>query len=144
VRWLALLPCLTLDVGNELPSKRDAAPNASEHLVRTLAIHIIGVVILASPEVNCVVVSSATSLGHLAWCQLSTPSPPTPAGDITVELIRIWWNHVLEVEIPRFPVLQFRRRHLISVFAGQPLLETIDEFAYQAGSMTTRRTVRRW
>lgn len=72
-----------------------------------LAIHLIVVAILAVPELNCVAISSATSLGHMAWSQLSTPSPPTPAGGITMRLIGIWSNHVLEVEIPR--VLRFAR-----------------------------------
>ena len=77
-----------------------ASPRA---LVATLvAIHMIGIVILAFPEVHSALMSYATSLGHLAWSQLSTPGPPTPAGDITMKVIRIWWNHVLEVEIPRF------------------------------------------
>jgi hypothetical protein len=77
-----------------------ASPRA---LVATLvAIHMIGVVLLAFPEVNSALMSYATSFRHFAWSQLSTPGPPTPAGDITMKVIRIWWNHVLEVEIPRF------------------------------------------
>ncbi|HYL60751.1 MAG TPA: hypothetical protein VEU51_17935 [Candidatus Acidoferrales bacterium] len=66
-----------------------------------LAIHVIVLAMFAVPMVNTVAISSASSLGHLAWSQLSTPGPPTPAGDITIKLIRIWWNHVREVEIPR-------------------------------------------
>jgi hypothetical protein len=82
---------------------RMIATTSPRALVATLvAIHLIVVAILAVPEFNCVAMSSATSLGHMAWSQLSTPSPPTPAGDITMRLIRIWSNHFLEVEIPRF------------------------------------------
>jgi hypothetical protein len=66
-----------------------------------VAIHVIVIAMFAVPMVNTVAISSASSLGHLAWSQLSTPGPPTPAGDITMKLIRIWWNHFVEVEIPR-------------------------------------------
>jgi len=97
-----------------------ASPRA---LIATLvAIHVIVVAILAIPEFNCVAISSATSLGHLAWSQLSTPSPPTPAGDITMRLIRTWSNQVLEVEIPRFR--KFARSRTIDVAIASFLTES--------------------
>ena len=32
---------------------------------------------------------------------MSTPSPSVPAGDLTAELIKIWTNHLIDVEFPR-------------------------------------------
>jgi hypothetical protein len=55
----------------------------------------------AVPDFGCALLSSATSLGRTVWDQLSTPSPPMPAGDITLRLIRIWLNHAIEVELPQ-------------------------------------------
>jgi hypothetical protein len=72
-----------------------------------VAIHVIVVAILAVPELNRLAIFSASSLGHFAWSQLSSPSPPTPAGNITMDVIRIWSNHFLEVEVPR--ALDFAR-----------------------------------
>lgn len=71
-------------------------------LVATLlTMHLIVVALIAIPELGGVAVSTATTLGHIAWSQLSTPTPPTPAGAITIGLIRIWLNHVVDVEVPR-------------------------------------------
>jgi len=53
-------------------------------------------------------ISSATSLGDLAWDQLSSPGPRVPAGDLTFRLIRIWMNHLVEVELPRVRSLATR------------------------------------
>ena len=82
-----------------------ASPRAL--LAMLVAVHLIVVAILAVPELNRVVMCSASSLGHLAWSQLSSPNPPTPAGNVTMSLIRIWANHLLEVEMPR--ALDFAR-----------------------------------
>ncbi len=53
-------------------------------------------------------ISSATSLGDLAWDQLLSPGPHAPAGDLSFRLIRIWTNHVVEVELPQFRNLAVR------------------------------------
>jgi hypothetical protein len=62
-----------------------------------LAFHVIAFALLTIPES----VSSVTSLGGLVWDQLSSPSPYAPAGDVTLRLIKIWKNYVVEVELPR-------------------------------------------
>lgn len=62
------------------------------------AFHAIVFALLTIPES----ISSATSLGELAWDQLSSPGPHAPAGDLTFRLIKIWTNHVVDVELPRF------------------------------------------
>ena len=69
-----------------------------------LAFHVTVFALLTIPES----ISSATSLGGLAWDQLSSPSPHAPAGDLTFRLFRIWTNHVVDVEIPRFRNLAAR------------------------------------
>jgi hypothetical protein len=66
-----------------------------------LVIHVIAAAIIASPEVNCAAIISVKSIGHFAWSQLSSPSPPAPAGNITMKVVQMWANHFLEVEIPR-------------------------------------------
>jgi len=98
------------DTLNFAPKKLDrviAIANPRALVAMLVAVHLILVAILAVPELNRVVTCSASSLGHLAWSQLSSPSPPTPAGNITMSLIRIWANHLLEVEVPR--ALDFAR-----------------------------------
>jgi len=62
-----------------------------------LAFHVTVFALLTIPES----ISSATSLGGLAWDQLSSPSPHAPAGDLTFRLFRIWTNHVVEVVVPQ-------------------------------------------
>jgi hypothetical protein len=69
-----------------------------------LAFHVIVFALLTIPES----ISSATSLGELVWDQFSTPSPHVPAGDLTFRLIKIWTNHVVDVELPRFRNLAAR------------------------------------
>jgi hypothetical protein len=61
-----------------------------------LAFHLIAVAILTVPDSL-----SVTSLADLVWDQFSTPSPHAPAGDITFELLKIWADHIIDVEIPR-------------------------------------------
>jgi hypothetical protein len=61
------------------------------------AFHAIVFALLTIPES----VSSVTSLGELAWDQVSSPGPHAPAGNLTFRLIKIWTNHVVEVELPR-------------------------------------------
>ena len=56
---------------------------------------------LAASELSGTVASAVSALTQLGWDQLFSPSPPTPAGDITPQVIRIWTNHVAEVELPR-------------------------------------------
>jgi hypothetical protein len=73
-----------------------------------LAFHVTVFALLTIPES----ISSATSLGGLVWDQLSSPSPHAPAGDLTFRLFRLWTNHVVDVEIPRF-------RNLAARFDGE-------------------------
>ncbi len=65
-----------------------------------LTIHVMVVVLLAVPAFRCVAVSCTTSLGHIVWNHVSSPSAPRPAGDLTMSLIKLWSNHILEVELP--------------------------------------------
>ena len=53
--------------------------------------------LLTVPECIC----SATSISQLAWDQMSSPGPHAPAGDLTLQAIKIWTNHVVEVVVPR-------------------------------------------
>ncbi|HSU90779.1 MAG TPA: hypothetical protein VLI44_04980, partial [Sporolactobacillaceae bacterium] len=69
-----------------------------------LAFHVIVFALLTIPESIC----SATWLGDLIWDQFSTPCPHAPAGDLTLRLIKIWTNHVVEIELPQFPDLAAR------------------------------------
>lgn len=73
--------------------------SASEQVLvaSVVAFYVIAFALLTMPES----VSCATSLRDLAWDQLSTPNPQTPAGDLTFRLIQIWMNHVVDVELPR-------------------------------------------
>lgn len=73
--------------------------SASEQILVAivLAFHVITFALLTIPES----ITSATSLGELLWDQFSSPSPHLPAGDLTFRLIKIWTNHVVDVEIPR-------------------------------------------
>ena len=98
---LALLWGETMEFALKKLSRIVATVSPRALIATLVAIHVVVLAILAIPEVNCLAMSSATSLGHVVWSQFSTPSPPTPAGDITMRLIRTWSNHVLEVEIPR-------------------------------------------
>jgi hypothetical protein len=77
----------------------NASPQAT--IATILATHVAVLALLAVPELSCTIASSLIGLGELGWDQLSSPSPPTPAGDITLRVIRIWTNHVAEVELPR-------------------------------------------
>jgi hypothetical protein len=45
---------------------------------------------------------SVASLVDLVWDQFSTPSPRAPAGDLTFRLLKIWTDHVIDVELPQF------------------------------------------
>ena len=56
---------------------------------------------LAVSELSDTIASAVSALAQFGWDQLFSPSPPTPAGDITQQAIRIWTNHVAEVEFPR-------------------------------------------
>jgi hypothetical protein len=59
--------------------------------------HAIVFALLTVPECIC----SATSISHLVWDQMSSPGPHAPAGDLTLPVIKIWTNHVVEVVVPR-------------------------------------------
>src|SRR6266404_7901171 len=63
-----------------------------------LAFHVTVFALLTIPES----VSSPTSLGGLAWDQLSSPGPHAPAGDLSLRLFKIWTSHVVDVELARF------------------------------------------
>src|ERR1700687_2668807 len=89
-----------------------------------LAFHVTVFALLTIPES----ISSATSLGGLAWDQLSSPSPHAPAGDLTFRLFRIWTNHVVDVEIPRF-------RNLAARFDGKLAL-SLSSFEQRSPSLT--------
>jgi hypothetical protein len=45
--------------------------------------------------------SAVSSFLQLVWDQLSTPSPPMPAGDLTMQLLKTWALYVVEVKFPR-------------------------------------------
>ena len=62
-----------------------------------LAFHVTVFALLTIPES----ISSPASLGGLAWDQLSSPGPHAPAGDLTFRLIKIWTNHVVDLEFPK-------------------------------------------
>ena len=85
----------------KMPSRiiGNASPQAV--VATVLATHVAVLALLAVPEMSRTIVSSLIWLGELGWDQLSSPTPPTPAGDITPRVIRIWTNHVAEVELPR-------------------------------------------
>jgi len=68
-----------------------------------LAFYVIVFAILTIPES----ISSVTSLGELAWDQLSSPSPQAPT-DLTFRLIKIWTNHLVDVQVPRLRYLTTR------------------------------------
>src|SRR5690348_2800300 len=74
---------------------RDLIVSACEQFIvaSVQGFHAIIFALLTVPE--CV--SSATSLSHLAWDQVSSPGPHAPAGDLTLPAIKIWTNHVVEV-----------------------------------------------
>jgi hypothetical protein len=78
---------------------RDLIVSVCEHFIvaSVQGFHAIVFALLTVPE--CI--SSATSISHLAWDQVSSPSPHAPAGDLTLHLIKIWTNHVVEVVVPR-------------------------------------------
>ena len=79
---------------------RDLIRSGGEQVLvaSVMAFHVIVFALLTIPES----ITSATSLGDLAWDQLSSPSPHAPAGDLTFQLIKFWTNHVVDVELPRF------------------------------------------
>ena len=89
-----------------------------------LAFHVTVFALLTIPES----ISSATSLGGLAWDQLSSPSPHAPAGDLTFRLFKIWTNHFVDVEIPRF-------RNLAARFDGKLAL-SLSSFEQRSASLT--------
>jgi hypothetical protein len=66
--------------------------------------HAIFFALVTIPECIC----SVTSLSQMAWDQVSSPSPHAPAGDLTLPVIKIWTNHVVEIELPRFRNLVVR------------------------------------
>jgi hypothetical protein len=78
---------------------RDLIVNAGEQFIvaSVQGFHAIVFALLTVPE--CI--WSATSLSQLAWDQVSSPGPHAPAGDLTLHLIKIWMNHVVEVVFPR-------------------------------------------
>ena len=68
---------------------------------------------LAGSELSDTVASAVSALAQLGWDQLFSPSPPTPAGDITARMIRIWTSYVvagvtpaLRQGCPLHPVVQ--------------------------------------
>jgi len=78
---------------------RDLIVNAGEQFIvaSVQGFHAIVFALLTVPECIC----SATSLSQLAWDQVSSPGPHAPAGDLTLHLIKIWMNHVVEVVVPQ-------------------------------------------
>ena len=66
-----------------------------------LATHVAILALRAVPELSCTIASSLIWFAELGRDHLSSPNPPAPAGDITLRVIRIWTNHVAEVELPR-------------------------------------------
>jgi hypothetical protein len=79
----------------------NASPQAI--VATVLAMHVAVLALLAVHELGCTIASSLIWLGQLGWDQLSSPSPPMPAGDITMRLLRVWANHIIEVEVPKLP-----------------------------------------
>ena len=71
-----------------------------------LAFYLILVAMLTIPDSL-----SLISLSDLVWDQFSTPSPHAPAGDVTFKLLKIWADHIFDVEVPRI--------RCISAFAAQ-------------------------
>jgi len=71
-----------------------------------LAFYLIVIAMLTIPDSL-----SLTSLSDLVWDQFSTPSPHAPAGDVTFKLLKIWADHLIDVEIPRI--------RKVSTVAGQ-------------------------
>jgi hypothetical protein len=112
-----------------------------------LAFHVTVFALLTIPES----ISSATSLGGLVWDQLSSPSPHAPAGDLTFRLFRIWTNHVVDVEIPRFRslaarfdgelALSFRSLEQRSLSLRIPL--PVDRASVQLGESKTQGSLNR-
>ena len=99
---LHLKRALTMDLA--LVKLGCVSSSESTQLIVVAALAIETAIVLlttAVPDFGCTFVSFATSLGQTVWVQLSTPSPPMPAGDITIRLIRMWLNHAVEVELPR-------------------------------------------
>jgi hypothetical protein len=78
---------------------RDLIVSACEQFIvaSVQGFHAIVFALLTVPECIC----SATSLSQFAWDQVSSPGPHAPAGDLTLRLIIIWMNHVVEVVVPR-------------------------------------------
>ncbi len=73
--------------------------NAIQQAIVATVLTILGS--LAVSELSDTIASAVSALAQLGWVQLFSPSPPTPAGDITLRVIRIWTSHVAEVELPR-------------------------------------------
>ena len=73
--------------------------NAIQQAIVATVLTILGS--LAASELSDAVASPVSVLTQLGWDQLFSPSPPTPAGDITLRVIRIWTSHLAEVELPR-------------------------------------------
>src|SRR5216684_2720818 len=90
-------------MNNSLKKLTSIATNSSNRvlLAAVVAIQVIVIALIAFASFRCAVESFTIYVGQLAWNQLSTPSPPTPAGDITMQVIRIWMNHVVEVKLPQ-------------------------------------------
>src|SRR5712692_498980 len=44
--------------------------------------------------------SGVTTFLQFVWDQVSSPSPPAPAGNLTMRLIRMWSLHFVEVTLP--------------------------------------------
>jgi len=78
---------------------RNLIVSACEHFIvaSVQGFHAFVFALLTIPE--CI--SSVTSLSQLAWDQLSSPSPHAPAGDLSLHLIKIWINHVVEIVVPQ-------------------------------------------
>lgn len=75
---------------------------ASRDLVALLlGLQLIILALLAIPMVSSAALPLASSIAQMAWDQFSTPSPPSPAGDLTIGVLRMWSRHVVEVELPR-------------------------------------------
>ena len=84
-----------------------------------LASHLIAVAILTIPDSL-----SVTSISDLVWDQFSTPSPHAPAGDLTFRLLKIWTDHIVDVELPRFRNISTIAARIFTAYLSKTLPHT--------------------
>jgi hypothetical protein len=93
--------------------------NAIEQAIVATVLTILGS--LAVSELSDTVASAVSALAQSGWHQLFSPSPPTPAGDITARVIKIWISHVAEVELPKLRLGRGRGDPCTQGFRPAPL-----------------------